>query len=100
MQRRGFLKTAGVAAVIGGYSVTDNKRVTEADAHGNGHGDAWKNGPELDGQRLTEQASRDARGHDLGNIIFNTPKAVLLPASIEDIRRMVKFCKQHGIEVA
>ena len=98
LQRREFLKTASVAAVIVGYSVTDNAWVTDAHAHGNHN--PWNKVPRLDGQLLTDAAARAARGKDVGNIIFNTPKAVLLPASIDDVRKMVKFCKEHRIDVA
>jgi cytokinin dehydrogenase len=98
MQRREFLKAAGVAAIIVGYSTTENAWVTSAHAHGR-KGDFEKI-PKLDGQLLTDQASRDERGTDLGLIIFATPKAVLRPASVDDIIKMVKFCKERDILVA
>jgi cytokinin dehydrogenase len=96
MERREFLKALGAAAVIVGYSKEANAWVTG----GHGHGAAFDHVPSLDGQLLTDAASRAARGADLGNIIFNTPQAVLLPASIEDVSKMIKFCAARGIEVA
>lgn len=96
MDRREFIKAAGVAAVIVGYSREANAWV----GGGHHHGSAFDHVPQLDGELLTDEASRAARGADLGNIIFNTPKAVLRPASIEDVAKMVKFCAARGIDVA
>jgi cytokinin dehydrogenase len=95
--RRDFLKAAGAAAVIIGYSSEANAWVTGGAGH---HGCPFDHVPQLDGELLTDEASRAARGADLGNIIFNTPKAVLRPASIDDVAKMVKFCSERGIDVA
>lgn len=97
MDRRGFLKAAGAAAVIVGYSREASAWVTGGGGH---HGSPFDHVPQLDGELLTDEASRAARGADLGNIIFNTPKAVLRPASIDDVAKMVKFCSARGIDVA
>lgn len=96
MERREFLKALGAAAVIVGYSKEANAWVTG----GHGHGSPFDHVPNLDGQLLTDAAARAAKGTDLGNIIFNTPKAVLFPASIDDVAKMVKFCADRGIDVA
>jgi cytokinin dehydrogenase len=91
--RRDFLKVLGGAAVIVGYSRDANAWVT------GGHG-SCDHVPHLDGVLLTDDASRAAKGTDLGNIVFNTPKAVLRPASIDDVAKMVKFCAERDIVVA
>jgi cytokinin dehydrogenase len=96
MDRREFLKAAGVSAVIVGYSREANAWV----AGGHHHNSPFDHVPQLDGELLTDEASRAERGTDLGNIIFNTPKAVLRPASIDDVAKMVKFCSARGIDVA
>jgi len=96
--RREFLKAAGAgtAAIIVGYS-----REAGAWVGGAGpHHDPFDHVPHLDGELLTDQASRDAKGTDLGFIIFNAPAAVLRPGSIDDISKMIKFCKARGIVVA
>ena len=93
IDRRDFLKAAAAAAVILGYSREANAWVT------GGHS-AFDRVPHLDGVLLTDSASRAARGTDLGNIVFNTPAAVLRPASIDDVAKMVKFCAERGISVA
>lgn len=93
IERRDFLKATGAAAVILGYSRSAGAWVT------GGHHGSFDCAPQLDGVLLTDQASRDAKETDLGNIIFNTPAAVLRPASISDIQKMIKFCMERDIEV-
>lgn len=93
IERRDFLKAVGAAAVVIGYS-----RDAKAWVHG-GHG-TFDRIPRLDGVLLTDDSSRDAKRTDLGNIIFERPKAVLRPASIDDIAKMVKFCAARDIVVA
>lgn len=56
--------------------------------------------PSLDGTLTFDAASLAANSHDQGNIVFQRPCAVLRPGSVQDIRKMVGFCADHGIEVA
>jgi FAD/FMN-containing dehydrogenase len=93
IDRREFLKVIGAAAVIVGYSREANAWVT------GGHS-PFDHVPRLDGVLLTDAAARAANGKDLGNIIFNTPSAVLRPESIDDVAKMIKFCAERGISVA
>ncbi|HVY26032.1 MAG TPA: FAD-binding protein [Polyangiaceae bacterium] len=95
VQRRDFLKAAGAAAVIFGFSREAHAWSTDPHC-----GPGFDRIPELDGVLLTDAASTAARGADLGNIVFNTPKAVLRPGSVRDIAKMVKFCAERGIVVA
>jgi cytokinin dehydrogenase len=95
INRRGFLRAASASAIaIVGFS-----REAQAWVTGDGHG-RFDHVPPLDGELLTDAAAREARGADLGNIIFNTPAAVLRPGSVEDVAKMVKFCAKRGISVA
>ncbi|MFF3544720.1 FAD-binding protein [Streptomyces platensis] len=55
---------------------------------------------ELDGELLVDEASRQAYATDLGNITTNTPCAVLLPRSAQDVAAMIRFCRAHGISVS
>jgi cytokinin dehydrogenase len=91
--RREVLKAAGAAAAIVGYSSEANAWVTGGD-------EPFDNVPHLDGVLVTDEAARAAGGADLGNIIFNTPAAVLRPASIEDVAKMIHFCSARDISVA
>jgi FAD/FMN-containing dehydrogenase len=56
--------------------------------------------PSLDGQLLTDAATRASAAEDFGHIVHRTPIAVLVPGSIEDIVKMVHFAHAHGIQVA
>ncbi len=98
IDRRGFLQAtgSGAAALIIGYSGEAQAWVTGA-AQG---GEPFEHVPALDGELLTDEAARLARGTDLGNLIFNTPAAVLRPGSVDDVAKMVKFCAGHGISVS
>lgn len=95
IERREFLKVAASAAVIFGYSREAGAWTTDPHC-----GTSFDHVPHLDGVLLTDAASTAARGRDLGNIIFNTPKAVLRPGSIDDVAKMVKFCAERDIVVA
>ncbi|QPP07171.1 FAD-binding protein [Streptomyces bathyalis] len=56
--------------------------------------------PPLDGELLTDDASRDAAAEDFGHIVHRRPAAVLRPGSVDDVVVMVRFCRKHGIPVA
>ena len=56
--------------------------------------------PELEGELCTDPASLAAVASDNGNIIVDTPIAVLRPGSVDDIVKMVRFCRRRGIVVA
>lgn len=56
--------------------------------------------PYLDGEVLTDPASFDPYATDAGNIVHEAPLAVLRPGSVEDIQKMVRFCRRHDIRVA
>jgi cytokinin dehydrogenase len=56
--------------------------------------------PPLDGLLLTDPASLAPYANDVGNIIHETPVAVLLPGSVQDVATMVRFCRQRRIKVA
>src|SRR4249920_2976637 len=83
------------AAVVSGFDPVKRAWVSEASAQG-----AFDHVPALDGQLLTDPTSLAAAGTDVGNIIHHTPVAVLKPASVRDVQRMVQFCAQRGITVA
>ncbi len=55
--------------------------------------------PDLDGVLLTGAADLAAAADDWGHIVSRTPVAVLLPASIDDVRKAVKFCTTHSIKI-
>jgi FAD/FMN-containing dehydrogenase len=56
--------------------------------------------PALDGQLLTDAGTLAEAADDFGHIVHRSPLAVLVPGSVEDIARMVRFGHAHGIQVA
>jgi cytokinin dehydrogenase len=56
--------------------------------------------PHLDGTLLTDPTSIAPFADDFGHIVHRTPIAVLQPGSVDDVVRAVKFCRDHGIQVA
>ncbi|WP_327749238.1 FAD-binding protein [Streptomyces europaeiscabiei] len=99
VNRRQFLSRfgAGTIALVAGFDLVSRQWVTEAAAAENS---TFATAPSLDGTLTFDAASLAANSHDQGNIVFQRPCAVLRPGSVQDIRKMVGFCADHGIEVA
>ncbi|NJP99114.1 FAD-binding protein [Streptomyces zingiberis] len=96
--RRQFLGvSAAGAAVVVGFDPSGRGWVTEAAAAGR---PSFAAAPALDGELLLDAVSRQAVTTDLGNIVRRAPRAVLRPASVADIAKMIRFCRAHGIAVA
>ena len=98
LQRRTLLAgmVAGAATVIVGYSKEARAWVPRH----RGNTGNFDHVPALDGELLTDPAARGAFGEDLGFAVFTTPRAVLKPASIDDVKAMVRFCRKRRIRVA
>ncbi|WP_149829857.1 FAD-binding protein [Streptomyces tailanensis] len=99
VNRRQFLSRfgAGAVALVVGFDLVARQWVTEAEA---ADSTSFAAAPSLDGTLTFDAESIAANSHDQGNIVFNTPCAVLRPGSVEDIRKMVGYCDRHGIKVA
>lgn len=88
--RRSFLLGTAAVAVVGFDPISKS----------------WASGgggislPSLDGQILTDAATLTAAADDFGHIVHRTPTAVLVPGSIHDVKKLVKFANKHGIKVA
>ncbi len=55
--------------------------------------------PNLDGALLSSPADLAAAADDWGHVVSKTPLAVLVPASIDDIRKAIKFCNKNCIKI-
>jgi len=91
LTRRKVLLGAAAAAVVG----FDPVRRAWASAPGAGVIAI----PSLDGQILTDAATLAAAADDFGHIVSLAPIAVLVPGSVQDIVRLVKFARRHGIPI-
>ncbi|QSQ27069.1 FAD-binding protein [Pyxidicoccus parkwayensis] len=56
--------------------------------------------PPLDGELRMDAASRTSASEDFGHIIHRTPWAVLVPGSVDDIVRMVRFAGRQNLKIA
>jgi cytokinin dehydrogenase len=95
--RRSFVKgvVAGTSALVLGFDPVRRSWVTSALAD-----TPTIAIPNLDGVLLSDPASLAAFGDDFGHVIHHIPVAVLQPGSVDDVVRAVRFCRQHGIQVA
>ncbi len=56
--------------------------------------------PPLDGQLLLDDATRTQAADDYGHIIHRKPWAVLVPGSVQDIVKMVRFARANCLRIA
>lgn len=56
--------------------------------------------PDLDGELVLDPDALAEAGSDYGNIVHNSPQAVLRPGSVRDIIRIVRFANRHRLGVA
>src|ERR1700744_3939379 len=95
VSRRALLSSLGAAALVLGFDPATRSWISEARA-----ASTFDHVPSLDGQLLTDPSSLAPYAEDVGKIISDTPVAVLLPGSVQDIQKMVLFYRKHGIKIA
>lgn len=94
ISRRKVLSGMGAAALVYGFDPIDRTWVADANARG------ARELPPLDGSVVTDPATLATYADDVGNIVRKTPRAVLLPGSVEDIQAMIRYARRHRIKVA
>jgi cytokinin dehydrogenase len=95
LSRRPLLKALVGGAIVLGFDPRRRSWVTEASASGPLDGV-----PALDGTLFVDAAHLAAAADDFGHIISHTPVAVLLPGSVADIAKVIRFARRHGLQVA
>lgn len=88
---------SGGLALVAGFDPIERRWVTKVEA---ASCPSFADIPRLDGTLLLDAVSREAVARDKGNIAHATPCAVLRPGSVEDIRRMILYCRRYDIKVA
>jgi cytokinin dehydrogenase len=96
LNRRRFLRGLAASSLILGFDPLRRQWVRTAEASEC----SFDHAPPLDGELMTDAASRDADSRDQGNFTQQTPCAVLRPGSVADIEKMIQFCRRHAIKVA
>lgn len=95
--RRQALAAIAASAVVLGFDPLSRTWVRSAEAAGC---DPFHNLPDLDGTVYQDLATRKTVATDQGNLIETLPVAVLRPGSADDVAKMVRFCRRHGIPIA
>ncbi|GLZ42996.1 FAD-binding protein [Actinokineospora sp. NBRC 105648] len=95
--RRHVLVAGAAAAAVVAFDPVGLGWVTQAQADTGATGLAV---PDLDGELVTDEAALAEAAEDYGQIAHRRPRAVLRPASVEDVRRVVRFADRHRIAVA
>jgi FAD/FMN-containing dehydrogenase len=104
-RRTAALYGLATAAAVVGFDPSARAWATERpaathQAAGRADGGDFDEVPPLDGELLTDDASRHAAAVDFGHIVHRSPAAVLRPGSVDDVVAMVRFCRKHRIPVA
>jgi len=97
INRRQFIVGLAAAVVVIGYDPIGRRWLSQAEASGC---PSFAEAPRLDGTLLLDGLSCQADASDMGNIAHRTPCAVLRPGSVEDIRRMLQYCRRYNIKVS
>lgn len=95
MTRRNLLRGAAAGALVAGWDPGSRRWATAAE-----HRRPLDRIPDLDGVLLTDPASRRLAADDYGHIVHHEPFAVLRPASVEDIVKIVCFARARRIAIA
>ncbi|HYP53556.1 MAG TPA: FAD-binding protein [Pyrinomonadaceae bacterium] len=95
ISRRDVITGRFMASVVVGFDLAGRSWVTKA----SGAGD-FSQLPPLDGTLTTDPAALAEMADDFGHMIHRTPVAVLRPGSAEDVAKVVRFAREHGIRVA
>ena len=92
--RRGFVSGVVGGALILGFDPLRRSWVTKADASTGGCAEL----PPLDGELRT--VGLEPYAADFGRIISRQPWAVLIPGSVNDIVKIMRFARAHDLKVA
>lgn len=92
--RRRFLQGLAGVLLVAGWNPRTRSWVTETAACD------FAQLPPLDGDLHIDPATRGEFADDFGNLISRQPCAVLSPGSENDIAKVVKFARRHGLRVA
>lgn len=93
MNRRGFLRGAlASAAAVAAYSPSRGVWAAKPEPDTIAI-------PDLDGALVLAGSLLDDAADDFGHIISAAPVAVLIPGSVDDIRKLIKFANKHDIKV-
>ncbi|HET9933882.1 MAG TPA: FAD-binding protein [Polyangiaceae bacterium] len=94
VSRRGMVGGLSALAVVG-FDPHSRKWVASAAA-----ATTFEDLPPLQGALYLDDAHRAAAADDFGHLVHQSPVAVLVPGSVDDIVAMVRYARRHRIGVA
>jgi cytokinin dehydrogenase len=94
VSRRHIISGLGALAVLG-FDPQTRQWITTAHA-----APSFADVPPLDGSLFLDAAHRDATADDFGHLVHANPAAVLLPGSVTDVVKMVRYARRHRIPVS
>ncbi len=100
--RRRVLAGLVAAVAVAGFDPVSRRWVAQADARNvdRRHEGPLSPLPPLDGEVITDPALLATFADDFGHLVSRTPVAVLLPGSVGDVMKMVRYARQHHIRIA
>jgi FAD/FMN-containing dehydrogenase len=98
ISRRTFLRgTLAGAVVVAGFDTGLRSWVSAVELE---HAALAEDFPAFDGVLLLDDASRAAAGDDFGHLIHRQTLAVLKPASVSDVVKVISFARRNNIKVS
>src|SRR5688572_8114898 len=98
MSRRELLGVFGSTFVaVSGFDPVSRQWLSAAEA---ATCPTFADAPPLDGVLVIDAASLAANARDKGNIVVHTPGAVFRPGWVEDIHRMVRYCRRYDLKIS
>ncbi|APR84461.1 putative cytokinin oxidase [Minicystis rosea] len=95
VSRRGILQGLVAGALVLGFDPAKRSWISEARADV-----PFAHIPTLDGMLTTDPEMLAEVSDDWGHMVHRTPVAVLHAASVDDVVKMVNYCRAHGIKIA
>jgi FAD/FMN-containing dehydrogenase len=98
ISRRGFLcqSAAAAGALVVGFDLSSREWAVA----GQRTGPLARGLPDFAGALRVGPRARDAAADDFGHIVHRRPLAVLEPASVDDVVKMIRFARREGIAVS
>src|SRR5678815_2576308 len=97
--RRTFLRGTLAAAIVVGFDTRARSWVSAAEL-APGSTALAEDFPAFDGVLLLDDASRAIAADDFGHLVHRQPLAVLKPATVDDVVKLVRFARENNIKVA
>ncbi len=97
--RRGILRTVLTASAVVAFNPISRVWASDGEIDAEPE-EGVESVPALDGQLYLSASALTNAADDFGHIVHESPWAILVPGSVKDIRKMVKFARRHCLSIA